>query len=304
LAQNYYAFEWGDALLVVLDAYRYYTASAKPRGWEWTLGEAQYNWLKETLENSTATFKFVFAHHVLGETRGGALVANGYEWGGYENGGKTWTFTANRPGWAMPIHQLMVENGVNIFFQGHDHLFAKEMVDGIVYQEVPMPSDSTYLIGTQDNGDAFTDVKIDASGHLRVTVSPSKTIVDYVRAWLPADEIGGHKNGEVAYSYTVSPKMTSEETESIAPSQFLLEQNYPNPFNPTTTISFSIPMADHVSLKIYNSQGQEIKTLIDGRLSAGRHACEWLMENAAGGVYFYRLITTHVSQTTKALYIK
>jgi len=57
----------GNALFVVLDAYRYETVSPKPTNlWDWTLGEAQYDWLKQTLEQSHAKFKFVCAHHVLG----------------------------------------------------------------------------------------------------------------------------------------------------------------------------------------------------------------------------------------------
>ncbi|MCU0644285.1 MAG: metallophosphoesterase family protein, partial [bacterium] len=141
MPENYYAWEWGDALFVVLDAYRYLTASQKPREWDWTLGEQQYQWFKQTLESSYAKFKFVFIHHVLGQTRGGVIWADKFEWGGYNQNG-IWEFDAERPGWGKPIHQLMVDNGVTIFFQGHDHLFAKEELDGIVYQECPMPSDA------------------------------------------------------------------------------------------------------------------------------------------------------------------
>ncbi|MCX6309604.1 MAG: metallophosphoesterase, partial [Bacteroidia bacterium] len=109
--QNYFSWEWGDALFVVIDGWRYYTTSAKPRNWDWTIGETQYKWLKKTLEYSTAKFKIVFTHHVMGETRGGIGVANQYEWGGYDGNGKN-LFTQYRPGWEMPIHQLMVKNNV------------------------------------------------------------------------------------------------------------------------------------------------------------------------------------------------
>ncbi|HND89711.1 MAG TPA: metallophosphoesterase, partial [Saprospiraceae bacterium] len=163
--ENYYAFTWGDALFVVLDVYRDCDVNEKPQNWDWTLGSTQYTWLKTTLEGSTARHKFVFAHHVRGQGRGGALPARGYEWGGYGgNGNGDWQFDQMRPGWAMPIHQLMVANGVNIFFQGHDHLYAWEKMDGLVYQEVPMPSDTSYQIGMLANADAYTDVTLDGSG--------------------------------------------------------------------------------------------------------------------------------------------
>jgi hypothetical protein len=311
--ENYFAWEWGDALFVVLDAYRYYTASAKPRGWDWSLGKSQYDWFKQTLESSKAKFRFVFTHHTLGETRGGAITAKLYEWGGYEADGRTWGFSANRPGWGMPIHQLMVANGVNIFFQGHDHLYAREDVDGIVYQEVPMPSDSTYIIGVRDNGDAYTDVKIDGSGHVRVTVSSSEVKVDYVRAWLPADETAGHANREVAHTYTVSPKVTSGEVGRASPVGFALEQNFPNPFNPSTTIGFLVsgpgsrdpqPGSHTVKLGVYDVLGREVALLVNGPREAGRHVVSWNASSVPSGVYYYRLHVDGSAETRKAVVLK
>jgi hypothetical protein len=301
LPQNYYAWEWGDALFVVLDAYRGYTASSKPRGWEWTLGKDQYDWFKRTLESSKAKYKFVFAHHTLGETRGGANTAKLYEWGGYEADERTWSFTANRPGWAMPIHQLMVKNGVNIFFQGHDHLYAKEDVDGIVYQEVSMPSDSTYIIGTRDNGDAYGGVKLDASGHIRVTVSSSGVTVDYVRAWLPADETSQHKNREIAYTYTVRPSTTSVKSSGTIPEKFALEQNYPNPFNPSTLIRYSIPHAGQVRLNVYDILGRTVAQLVDQEQSAGTYEVRFDASQLPSGIYIYQLTCNGGIQTRKAL---
>jgi len=210
LPQNYYAFTWGDALFVVLDAYRGYTANAKPRNWDWTLGKEQYDWLKRTLESSTAVHKFVLAHHVSGETRGGILVRKTGEWGGYEANDTTMsTFESNRPGWGLPIHDLMVRNGVEIFFQGHDHLYAREEVDGLVYQTVPMPSDSTYRIGVHDNGDAFTGDVRDGSGHLRVTVDPGQVTVDYVSTVLPRHEDALRRNDSLVVRYTLAGKVAT-----------------------------------------------------------------------------------------------
>jgi hypothetical protein len=112
-------------------------------------------------------------------------------------------FASNRPGWAKPIHKLFVDNKVDIFFQGHDHVFAHEVLDGVTYQACPMPSDSTYRIGMQDNGDAYTADTFDGVGHLRVTVGPGGVKVDFVRAYLPKDTLGNHKNQEIPFTYTV-----------------------------------------------------------------------------------------------------
>ncbi len=104
LLQDYYAWEWGDALFVVLDPF-WFTQQQRGRSdnWSRTLGAEQYQWLKRTLEASQAKFKFVFIHHLVGgvdgQCRGGAEAAPLYEWGG-RNADGTDGFRQNRPGWA------------------------------------------------------------------------------------------------------------------------------------------------------------------------------------------------------------
>ena len=97
----------------------------------------------------------------------------------------------------------MTKNGVTIFFQGHDHLFARQERDGIVYQEVPNPADPVYVAYNQDRYQS--GVKLPNSGHLRVTVGPDEASVEYVRSYLPQDETAGRKSGEIAHRYTVKP---------------------------------------------------------------------------------------------------
>jgi hypothetical protein len=214
--RDYYAWTWGDALFVVLDNYWHspvpvdnplhgdVEVSGKDRDW-WgiTLGDAQYHWFKRTLDQSKAKYKFVFAHHILGSGRGGIEQCDLYEWGGRNKRGFR-EFSQKRPGWESPIHQLMVKHGVTVFFQGHDHLFARQDRDGIVYQELPMPADQGYVAYNEDR--YWSGVKLPNSGYLRVTVSPEQVKVDYVRCYLPKDESDQRKSGEVAYSYEVRAK--------------------------------------------------------------------------------------------------
>ena len=210
LRQNYYAFEWGDALFVVLDPYTYTPTKPGANGWGWTLGATQYQWFATTLAASRAKYKFVFSHHMLGgngsETRGGAAFAPFFEWGGRNLDG-TWAFNTQRPGWAAPIHQLMVDNHVTAWFHGHDHLYAKEDLDGIVYQEVPQPSLIRY--DTPDPGAGYGYVGTNlvnifpSSGHLRVTVSPADVKVEYVRSVAVADETATRKNATIVTSYAI-----------------------------------------------------------------------------------------------------
>jgi len=93
------------------------------------------------------------------------------------------------------------------------------------------------------------------------------------------------------------------------PENFALGQNYPNPFNPSTEISFSLPSASHVQLKVFNVLGQEVQTLADGHLGAGQHVVTWNGKDAGGnqaasGVYFYRLDAGDVRETRKMMLIK
>lgn len=257
--ENYYAFTWGDVLFLVLDVYRDCDVNEKPQKWDWTLGEVQYKWFRKTLEESTAKYKLVFAHHTRGQGRGGAATAKGYEWGGYNN--TKYEFDSQRPGWGKPIQQVMNDTGVNIFFQGHDHLFAWEKVDGVVYQEVPMPSDSSYKIGVTDNGDAYTDVILDGSGHLRVNVSPQCLTIDYIRAYLPKDTLTGmHKNREVAYSYTIGQCANSIDEKSVDEDVLV----YPNPT--TNQLIVTIPgNTDAMSgeLQMLDLNGKGVQTSIE-----------------------------------------
>jgi len=197
--RDYYAFTWGDALFVVIDPYWHsqqtvdnqfgdgHTGKKDRDLWNVTLGDAQYAWFKQTLESSNAKYKFVFTHHVLGTGRGGVELANTFEWGDAKN------LSAHRT-WDKTIHQLMVDNNVTIFFQGHDHIFARQELDGVIYQTLPEPANPFY---SWENEDAFTSGdKFPNSGHVRVTVSPDGVTVDYVRSYL-------EKPDEVAFTYTV-----------------------------------------------------------------------------------------------------
>jgi hypothetical protein len=87
---------------------------------------------------------------------------------------------------------------------------------------------------------------------------------------------------------------TSVPIQVGAPGTYALYQNYPNPFNPSTTIAYALPVASTVSLRVYNVLGQEVATLLNGSLAAGRHESVWNGKDGAGlaaasGIYFYRL---------------
>jgi len=240
LREDYYSWTWGDALFIVLDPFQY--TMIKPYGnvqgsgeeddetvsgdqWNWTLGQQQYNWFKQTLENSNAKFKFVFSHHVVGGqlevsnsqagppeyVRGGAMAADYFEWGGSSDDPieSNYDFDTKRNGWGDPIHQLMIDNHVSAFFHGHDHQFVYEKIDDIVYQLVPSTGMNTLGFDLYSSSPYVQTVapygigNLPSAGHLRVTVSEDETTVDYVRSAISGDT--DVTNGEVSYTYTIDP---------------------------------------------------------------------------------------------------
>lgn len=222
LPRDYYAWEWGGALFVVLDLYWHSPVQLSGNGkestpggggkrgaggkrgggrdlWQATVGEAQYRWLSRVLLESKARWKFIFCHHVLGTGRGGIEMAREFEWGGRDRRGKN-LFAQKRPGWELPIHELMVKAGVNIFFQGHDHLYARQELDGIVYQSCPCPADPTY---SAFNKDAYrSGTVLPNSGHLRISVEKDAAKVEYVSV---VGSPGVGTNRGIAHGYTLKP---------------------------------------------------------------------------------------------------
>ncbi|HPC11332.1 MAG TPA: T9SS type A sorting domain-containing protein, partial [candidate division Zixibacteria bacterium] len=92
--------------------------------------------------------------------------------------------------------------------------------------------------------------------------------------------------------------------ENLMPGRFELAQNYPNPFNPSTTIGFTLPTAQDVQLVVYNVLGQEIATLVNGRMAAGSHQVTFEASGRPSGVYFYRLTYEDGVETRKMTLVK
>lgn len=200
--ENYYAWEWGDGLFVALDPYWPTTGRGRADNWHWTLGAAQYQWLEKTLQRSHARYKFVFIHHPVGgkgqPIRGGITAARYNEWGGLNEDGSE-GFRRHRPGWAMPIHQLLVQNKVSAVFHGHDHFFAREELDGVVYQLAPQPG-HTRTAAPRNAGEYGygSGTVLGGPGYLRIRVTAERADVDFMRT-------GSSSTSTVAHSYSVRP---------------------------------------------------------------------------------------------------
>jgi len=115
--QGYFAFEWGDALFVILDVVKYKNSRMlDPSPARFHIGDAQLIWLTSVLQNSTQRWKFIFMHHLFG---GGNY---------YGRGGAAFAFYYEQP----QIQALAEQYGAHIFY-GHDHLLAKGWANGVLY---------------------------------------------------------------------------------------------------------------------------------------------------------------------------
>lgn len=262
LLEDYYAFEWGEALFIMLDPF--WNTLANPNSsndsWNWSLGQVQYNWLRDTLRNSSAKYKFVFMHHIVGGStqaiingtptpqfaaRGGIEVSDKYEWGGRNADGSA-GFATRRPGWDMPIHDLLVQNKVSVVFHGHDHLYGYQVKDGIVYLECPQPGTPNYTsLGSAVDGQ-YVDLGANSSsyllpnsGHIRVAVGPEQAVADYVRSYRTSndpmppdaasvfnDETASRHNRDISHSFVLAPKnYATIEVANVGPGQVGLRWN-------------------------------------------------------------------------------
>ena len=95
-----------------------------------------------------------------------------------------------------------------------------------------------------------------------------------------------------------------ESTSNELPTKFSLEQNFPNPFNPSTTINFSIPETSFVTLKIFNSLGEEIESLASEELGAGNYKYDWNANNLPSGIYFHKIHSNEFTHNRKMILIK
>jgi len=225
---HHYAFTWGDAEFIVLDPF--WPTRSRIRGgrgpegsavaattdanWSRTLGREQYDWLEHTLVTSPARFKFVFIHHLVGgfgkDARGGMEASGYFEWGGKNADGSP-GFRTHRPGWPMPIHDLLVKQGVTAVFHGHDHLYVHAERDGLTYQCVPQPGNPR--AGTRSAADYGYQAGeiLSSPGHIRVTVERDRASVEFIRAAAAHDRSTPHgrremeTNGTVAAKYDLQP---------------------------------------------------------------------------------------------------
>ena len=110
-----------------------------------------------------------------------------------------------------------------------------------------------------------------------------------------------------AIRITTEPPDTFSDADDITiplPDKFALHAPYPNPFNPSTSLSFDLPRAANIKLRIYDVLGREVATLVSGMKSAGSHTLQWNASDFSTGLYFARFEADDFVQTRKLLLVK
>jgi hypothetical protein len=128
-------------------------------------------------------------------------------------------------------------------------------------------------------------VKANVDGQIILSTAPASSAMNRVRIEWVADQ---------------PPSPPDQIEGSEIPGDFRLEQNYPNPFNPSTIIQYQLPADAYVSLKVYNTVGQKVAALVDGRQTAGYKSVKFENAQLPSGVYVYRLQVTNSSDAAKS----
>lgn len=152
-------------------------------------------------------------------------------------------------------------------------------------------------------GNTLSEIKVDGIS-VTIPVMDANLMVDENSNIYFHAEIGTGSGTADLITLKISDVSTNLDEQSSTLYSFNLQQNYPNPFNPETTITFSIPESNHVTLGVYNLLGERVDELLNENLSAGHHAVTFNGSRLSSGVYLFKLISGEFSATSKMILLK
>ncbi|HVP57926.1 MAG TPA: metallophosphoesterase [bacterium] len=259
---RYWSFDYGPAHFAVVDQYTSYSS-----------GTPQLLWLANDLASTSKPWKFVYLHEP-GWSAGG----------GHPNNTSVQTY----------VEPLCEQYGVAILFAGHNHYYARAVVNGVEHVTTggggaPLVSPLGGYPNVVDTARVFHNCEIEIDGGTLSfqAVTPRDSVVDSFTLTLAGAAVRPGAGGEVA-------KASWLGTAS------------PNPFESTTTVSYWLPKSSPVELAVYDVRGQKIRTLVAETVSAGSHSVVWDGRGASGvevstGIYFFRLEAGNSDYTAKVI---
>jgi PKD repeat protein len=216
------------------------------------------------------------------------------------------TLISGRGYWAQPVSDVEY-SGYHISSDTLD-VFQKWNIIGSISEPVPvaniysMPPDiivSNFFWYDKDSGYTVADTIQPGKGYWVKVNQDGKLVLSSVHDGSSATFKRMAKDSELP-----PPPPSSLVNGKSVPNEFKLAQNYPNPFNPTTAIHYQLPIDNWVTLKVYNTLGQEAMTLVDGMESAGYKSVTFDASKLPSGIYIYRFVSGTFMETKKMLLLR
>jgi len=201
---------------------------------------------------------------------------------------------------------------------GGDSVFIVARVRNFGLQSISSPFTVKFYDGNPNTGgnqlgETTVDTIIAARGYRNVLlpwVIPVSQFMDSLRIYAVIDQENAvsnevHENNNIGWAPAIGyGSIVGVESEMAVPEKYTLYQSYPNPFNPSTTIKYSVPNNQVVSLKVYDILGREVAVLIDEYKTAGTYSTDFNASKFASGVYFYQLRAGDFVETKKMILMK
>jgi hypothetical protein len=262
VANRYWSFDYGPVHFAVVDQYVPYGP-----------GSAQLTWLENDLASTDKPWKIVYLHEP------------GWSAGGHGNNTNVQNY----------IHPLLVEHAPTLLFAGHNHYYARAVVDDVHHITTggggaplysPTPTYPYVVAAVQTFH--FCTVEIDGEVLHFEAINTGSSIID---------------------SFTVVGANAGADPLPEAPNGFALHSASPSPFNSSTVISFAAPAASDIRLEVFDIEGRKVKTLVSRRMDAGLQSAVWDGTDESGrpvspGAYFYRLTSGDVSLSRKVVKLR
>ncbi|MBC8385641.1 MAG: CotH kinase family protein, partial [Candidatus Cloacimonetes bacterium] len=190
------------------------------------------------------------------------------------------------------------------------------------FPDITIPAESHLLIWADNDpeqGVLHTNFKLSTAGEfVLLSGNGAATILDSIQFGVQEIDISFGREQDCCEEWIIfsnptpgssnyEPTIAGDDNLEFEPIKSL--GNFPNPFNPETKISFSLGTGADITLKIYNSKGQLVKTLLDKNLGSGQHSVVWNGIDNSGskvssGIYFYKLATSDYSKLDKMILMK
>lgn len=260
VSARYWSFDYGPVHFVVVDQYTSYGP-----------GSAQLTWLQNDLASTNKPWKFIYLHEP-GWSAGG----------GHENNTSVQNY----------IQPLCIKYGVPILFAGHNHYYARAVVNNI--QHITTGGGGAPLYQPNLN---YPYIVAGASAYHFCKIEINDLSLHFTAV---------KPNGEIIDTFTIinQPVGIYPEKDQAVPKNYSLSNAYPNPFNPTTNIGFQIADFGFVSLKVFDVLGNEVAALVNEEKPAGSYEIEFSAAGLPSGFYFYKLQAGPFLETKKMVLIK